>query len=193
MPEQTLVMTEVQDELRYLLEAPALQDVRGAAALLETLARFTLPSLARHRDFGGAGIVLGGPLLRCHLPNQRHRPAFRRGSAAHLPPAHCRPEPRGQGSRRCGPTNCSAASVRCCDACASAWNRVRLVRPPKYRPTVQSYAGAIVATADRRCRCLLTRPSAGPAPAAGRTLPTRTRGSTSPVISPAWPTPATRI
>jgi hypothetical protein len=60
MPEQTLVMTEVQDELRYLLEAPALQDVRGAAALLETLARFTLPSLARHRDFGGAGIVLGG-------------------------------------------------------------------------------------------------------------------------------------
>ena len=69
MPEQTLVMTEVQDGLRYLLEAPAFQDVRGAAALLETLARFTLPSLARRRDLGGAGIVLGGRTYVATFPS----------------------------------------------------------------------------------------------------------------------------
>lgn len=60
MPEQTLVMTEVQDELQYLFDAPAFAQVRGAAAMLETLARFTLPSLARGREFGGAGIIMGG-------------------------------------------------------------------------------------------------------------------------------------
>jgi hypothetical protein len=60
MPEQSLVITEVQDELRFLFEAPSLQAIRGAGALLESLARFTLPALARRREFGGAGIVTGG-------------------------------------------------------------------------------------------------------------------------------------
>jgi hypothetical protein len=60
MPEQTLVMSEVQEELSYLFDAPALAHVRGAAAMLETLARFMLPSLARSREFGGAGIIMGG-------------------------------------------------------------------------------------------------------------------------------------
>lgn len=55
-----MVMTEVQDELRYLFDAPSFADVRGAGALLESLARFTLPSLARRREFSGAGIVTGG-------------------------------------------------------------------------------------------------------------------------------------
>lgn len=60
MPEQALVMLEVQDELRYLFEAPALADVQGAGALLESLGRFTLPALTRRREFGGAGILAGG-------------------------------------------------------------------------------------------------------------------------------------
>ena len=60
MPEQALVMTEVQDELGYLFDAPSYADIRGAGALLESLARFTLPTLARRREFSGAGIVTGG-------------------------------------------------------------------------------------------------------------------------------------
>ncbi|GEM_PF-3098587 len=60
MPEQALLVLEVKDELRYLFQAPGLEDVRGAGALLETLNRFTLPSLARQRDLQGAGIAGGG-------------------------------------------------------------------------------------------------------------------------------------
>ena len=60
MPEQALVVTEVRDELGYLFDAPSYVDIRGAGALLESLARFTLPTLTRRREFDGAGIVTGG-------------------------------------------------------------------------------------------------------------------------------------
>lgn len=69
MPEQSLVMTEVQDELRYLFEAPSLHAIRGASALLESLARFTLPALARRREFSGAGIVSGGRTYVATFPS----------------------------------------------------------------------------------------------------------------------------
>ena len=69
MPEQALVVLEVEDELRYLFEAPSLPDVQGAAALLETLNRFTLPTLVRQRDYQGAGIAWGGHRYVATFPN----------------------------------------------------------------------------------------------------------------------------
>lgn len=69
MPEQALVATEVQDELGYLFDAPSYVDIRGAGALLESLARFTLPTLARRREFDGAGIVTGGRYYVATFPS----------------------------------------------------------------------------------------------------------------------------
>lgn len=60
MAEQALLVLEAPSELEYLVQAPALRDVRGAAALLENLNRFVLPSLARRRGLSGAGIASGG-------------------------------------------------------------------------------------------------------------------------------------